>query len=696
MTTERYQQICEVFHGVLERAPEDRTNYIEVACGRDDELRAEVQKLLKGHEVAERDNFLEIPSCVIDAVPLELADFGEYSKIEYIGHGGMGVVYRAYHKSLKCFVALKMSLPRHLSTAGDVALFRAEAQSMARLRHPNIIRVHEIEEHEGQPFFRMEFIEGTSLDRQSGRYGQSLKAAAELVVALARAVHHAHQRGVLHRDLKPANVLLDDDDTPYITDFGLAKQLGQDVEFVTTGLKMPDTGETLDTGSSLYRGIVGTAGFMSPEHADPGSEETILSDVYGLGAILYAMLTGLPPNCGHTLQEAMKSMRDPEQHPVAPRILNKNVDQDLDAVCLKCLEKNPENRYGSAVELAEDLERWRQGLQTHARRWNPMKRFIWWCRCNSAAATLLAALAVITVLAGLVWAQQNARRLELLESTGHVALLVASIVRDRLDELARTVEQEARRPQLAALLAEGDAPGLRATIKQVAERYRGLATASPFESWAIFAPDGTMLAHSPDSDVVGTKFDFRDYFRGALEEGLATGEPRAYVSHAYKSSTQGIFKFGITCAIRDSTEATRTVGVILASVTTNKTMGLPQIIDSKYMPVLVAPRETSLESEDSSPVREYIILFHPAYKHGADAVAFPARLVRRFNKDPLHDNYRDPVGDQTPAYEGHWLAGSASIPNTGFFVVVQARGNSSDILTFLGRFRLAIIGDIAD
>lgn len=682
MTPERYQQVCEVFHGVMERAPEDRTNYFEEACGRDDELWAEVQKLLKGHEVAERNSFLDVPSCVIDAVPLELADFGEYEKIEYIGHGGMGVVYRAYHKSLKCFVALKMSLPMHLSTAGDVARFRAEAQSMARLRHPNIIRVHEIEEHEGRPFFRMEFIEGASLDRQSGRYSQDPKSAAELVVVLARAVHHAHQRGVLHRDLKPANVLLDNDDTPYITDFGLARQLGQDVEFATTGLKVPDTGETLDSGSSLYQGIVGTAGFMSPEHADPESEETILSDVYGLGAILYAMLTGYPPNCGSTLQDAVKSVRDPEQHPVAPRTLNKNVDQDLEAVCLKCLEKNPESRYGSAVELAEDLERWRQGLQTRARPWNPMTRFTWWCRCHSAVAALLAVVAVAAVLAGLVWMQSIAHRKALLESTGHVARLVASMVRDRLNELARTVEQEARRPQLAALLAEGDASGLRAFIKQVAERYRGLATASPFESWAIFAPDGTMLAHSPDSDVVGTKFDFRDYFRGALEEGLAAGEPRAYVSHAYKSSTQGIFKFGITCAIHYSTGETRTVGLLLASVTTDKTMGLPQTIDSRYVPVLVAPRETRLESGDSSPVKEYIILFHPAYKHGADAVVFPARLACRFNEVSLHDNYRDPVGDRTPAYEGHWLAGSASIPNTGFFVVVQARCNSSDSLMY--------------
>ena len=432
---------------------------------------------------------MDVPSCVIDAVPLELADFGEYEKIQYIGHGGMGVVYRAYHKSLKCFVALKMSLPRHLSTAGDFARFRAEAQSMARLRHPNIIRVHEIEEHEGRPFFRMEFIEGASLDRQSGRYGQDPKAAAELVVALARAVHHAHQRGVLHRDLKPANVLLDDDDTPYITDFGLARQLGQDMEFVTMDLKVPDTGEMLDTGSSLYQGIVGTAGFMSPEHANSESEETILSDVYGLGAILYAMLTGHPPNRGRTIQEVVKSMRDTGQHPMAPRTLNKNVDQDLEAVCLKCLEKNPENRYGSALELAEDLERWRHGLQTRARPWNLMTRFTRWCHSHSVAAALLVAVAVAAMLAGQIWiqlerheAQQLAHRQALLKSTGHVARLVASIVRDRLDELARTVEQEARRPQLAALLAEGDASGLRAFIKQIAERYRGLATASPFET----------------------------------------------------------------------------------------------------------------------------------------------------------------------------------------------------------------------
>lgn len=689
MTPERYQQVCEMFHGVLERAPEDRTNYLKEACGRDDELRAEVQKLLKGHEVAERDSFLDVPSCVIDAVPLELADFGEYEEIRYIGHGGMGVVYRAYHNALKCLVALKMSLPRHLSTAGDVARFRAEAQSMARLRHPNIIRVHEIEEHEGRPFFRMEFIEGASLARQSGRYSQDPKSAAELVVVLARAVHHAHQRGVLHRDLKPANVLLDDDDTPYITDFGLARQLGRDVELAITGLKVPDTGETLDSGSSLFQGIVGTAGFMSPEHADPESEETILSDVYGLGAIFYAMLTGHPPNRGHTLQEAVKSVRASGQHPIAPRILNKNVDQDLDAVCMKCLKKNPESRYGSALELAEDLERWRQGLQTRARRWNLMTQFIWWCRSHSATAVLLATVTVAAVLSGMLWiqsdrheTQQIVHRQALLESTGHVAQLVASIVRDRLDELARTVEQEASCPQLAALLAEGDASGLRAFIKQVAERYRGLATASPFETWAIFAPDGTMVAHSPDSDVVGTKFDFRDYFRGALEECLAAGEPRVYVSHAYKSSTQGIFKFGITCVIRDSTGETRTVGLLLASVTTDKTMGLPQTIDSRYVPVLVAPRETRLESEAFSPVKEYIILFHPAYKHGADAVAFPARLACRFNEDPLHDNYRDPVGDRTQAYEGHWLAGSALIPNTGFFVVVQARCNSSDNLTY--------------
>ena len=373
-------------------------------------------------------------------------------------------------------------------------------------------------------------------------------------------------------------------------------------------------------------------------------------------------------------------VRDRQQHPVPPRALNKNVHQDLEAVCLKCLEKDPERRYGSAAELAEDLDRWRQGRETHARRWNPMTRLTRWCRRQPATAAMLAAVALVAVLAGLVWmqsarneAQQTARRHELLESTGHVARLVASIVRDRLDELTRTVEQEGRRPELAALLAEGNGPDLREHIKQIAEHYRGLATESPFESWAIYAPDGTMLAQSLNSDLVGTKFDFRDYFRGAIEKGLAAGEPSAYVSHVYKSRAQAIFKFAITFAIRGTNADSPVAGLLHASVTTDRTMGLPQTVDSRYVPVLVAPREVLPQLVDSSRAKEYVILFHPAYEHGADAVPYPARLAGGFKEAPLNDNYRDPVGDREPAYEGRWLAGSAPVPGTKFLVVIQVR-----------------------
>jgi serine/threonine-protein kinase len=687
VTPERYQRVCDVLHEVLEHPPQERASCLEAACGCDGELRAEVERLLEGHEVAERDGFLDVPSFVIDAIPLELPDFGEYEQIEYLGHGGMGVVYRACHRGFDCQVALKMSLPSHLASEGDAARFRAEARSMARLKHPNIVRVHEIEEYDGRPFFRMELVEGTSLDRQAERYGRNPVAAAQLVETLARAVHHAHQRGVLHRDLKPQNVLLDGEGTPYISDFGLAKRIGQDVELAPTGPRLPGTGATLDSGSSVSRGIVGTAGFMSPEHADPDREETILSDVYGLGAILYAVLTGRPPAQGRTLQERTTWLRDPEQRPVAPGVLNPEVDRDLEAVCLKCLEKDPERRYGSAAEVADDLERWRHGLETRARRWGPMTRALRWCRRQRVAAALLVAVALAAVLAGMVWmqsarhrrlqrqheAQQIARRQELLSSTGHVARLVASMVRDRLDELARTVEEESRPPELAALCAQGGGPGLDAYIIQLAERHgRGIA-GSQFEAWAILATDGTMLAHSLNPEVIGTRFDSRDYFRGAIAEDLARGDTCVHLSRVYESRAQAIFKFGISCVIHGAGQ--RAAGVLLATVTTDRTMGLPQTVDSRYVPVLMAPREAPIDPAEPPLGEEYVVLFHPAYEHGVDPVSFPAELVDRFERHPLDAAYRDPLGDRDPRYAGRWLAGSAPVPDTSFVVVVQVRGD---------------------
>ena len=223
----------------------------------------------------------------LGSIPCRLPDFGRYTDIKYLGHGGMGVVYKAFDQELDISLALKMSLPGNLITAEEMRRFSLEAQSMAKLKHPNIVRVHDVGEHEGRPFLSMELVEARSLDEHLDRFTHDQRSAAKLMVNVARAVHHAHQRRILHRDLKPANILLDKDeseqDRPYVTDFGLAKTIGAD------GLPA-EVGATVSATSQVYRTIAGTASYMSPEQAE-GKDVTTLSDVYGLGAIL-SVLSG--------------------------------------------------------------------------------------------------------------------------------------------------------------------------------------------------------------------------------------------------------------------------------------------------------------------------------------------------------------------------------------------------------------------
>src|SRR5437667_3486605 len=290
LTSERWQQINAAFSAVLDQEASDRAQYLDRAFAHDITLRDEVARLLGDAQAADSQGFLQAPAWIIDDISLFLPDFrngdSEYSRIEYIGHGGMGIVYKAYHRNIDKWVALKLSSPAHLITTKDRERFRTEAQSMARLRHPNIVTVHATGEYEGRPYFVMELIEGNSLNDHLAEYIERPRRAAELMEGVALAVHHAHQRRILHNDLKPANILLDEEGQPHVTDFGLARRLGQDVAPSATGA------------------IEGTASYMSPEQAD-GKETTTASDVHGLGAILYTLLTGLPPFRGGTVQETL-------------------------------------------------------------------------------------------------------------------------------------------------------------------------------------------------------------------------------------------------------------------------------------------------------------------------------------------------------------------------------------------------------
>lgn len=289
-------------------------------------------------------------------------DFGDFELLEELGRGGMGVVYKARQKSLNRLVALKMVREAHLATDGDSARFRTEAESAARLKHPNIVTVHEVGATGGQAYLCLEFVDGQTLAEKVRADGPlPPRDAARLVADIARAIEHAHAQGILHRDLKPSNILLakDEDNVktasesssslrlhpssfePKVTDFGLAKKIDGSASFTRTGA------------------VVGTPSYMAPEQAAGRKDLTPAADVYSLGAILYELLTGRPPfQAAHPVDTLLLVL---EQEPVPPRDLNPTVDRELELICLKCLQKPVELRYATAAALAADLDAYAAG-----------------------------------------------------------------------------------------------------------------------------------------------------------------------------------------------------------------------------------------------------------------------------------------------------------------------------------------------
>jgi ABC-type phosphate/phosphonate transport system substrate-binding protein/tRNA A-37 threonylcarbamoyl transferase component Bud32 len=411
--------------------------------------------------------FGHCPNCLLGvgfaAQPESLPDatstrVGDYELVEPIGHGAMAVVYKARQVSLNRIVALKM-LNAHSSAFPALATrLKLEAEATANLHHPHIVTVYEVGEHEGQPFFSMELIEGTGLDNimraegfplSDGEESANAKrrgreaAIARLLSKLAWAVDHAHKHGVLHRDLKPANVLIDARGEPHLTDFGLAKVLHSESCTAT----LPGT-------------VLGTASYMSPEQATGHTERvSTASDIYGLGATLYHMLTGRPPFKADTPETTLHQViHEPAAPPVA---LNPSVDRDLATICMKCLEKAPQNRYSSAQALAEDLERFLRCEPIEARRPRASERIWRWCRREPKLAGLTAGvlflLAAIGILTFVLYTREKIRRQQTLLT---LTALVQSTLRDWAESHVRLDPHE-----LALLCAEGSpAKGTELTV----------------------------------------------------------------------------------------------------------------------------------------------------------------------------------------------------------------------------------------
>jgi len=353
---------------------------------------------------------------------------GDYELLAKLAHGGMGVVYKARQISLNRIVALKTIKAGAFASNREIRLFQSEAEAVAALDHPSIVPILEVGEQNGLRYYSMKLIDGTNLQECRNRFEDQPRSIARLVAQIALAVHHAHLRGVLHRDLKPANILIDAQNQPHVVDWGLAKWLEGDGESTTEG------------------GAAGTPSYMAPEQAQGRREAiTTVTDVYGLGTILYVLLTRQPPfQAGSGLQTLRLVI---EQDPRRPRAVNPRVDGDLETICLKCLEKDPKKRYASAHELADDLNRWQSGTPILARPVSTGERMVKWAQRRPAIAALAATVVLVLIagITGITWQWRQA-------VDARKGLRAALFVAERQENEAKQSEDHARHLAYAAKL----------------------------------------------------------------------------------------------------------------------------------------------------------------------------------------------------------------------------------------------------
>jgi WD40 repeat protein len=456
-----------LFHLALAKPADERAAFLDRECAGDPALRRHVEALLQAHE--HPGSFLANPAVgPISTAHPETGDnaaatpgpadpvgpgcrIGPYKLMQKIGEGGMGTVWRAEQPSLDRTVALKLVRAGIEASPAELQRFRGEAEAVAHLDHPHIVPVYEVGEDQGRHYFSMKLVEGGSLAQavQGGGWPvagkEAGRRAARLVARVARAVHHAHQRGILHRDLKPANVLLEwragdvSPPMPYVSDFGLARRVERDSGLTQSGM------------------IVGTPAYVAPEQASGRRDGvTVAADVYGLGAILYELLSGRPPFQGSSVLETLLLVREAE--PARPATFNPAVDRDLETICLKCLRKEPGRRYASAAGLADDLDRWLKGEPIVARPVGRPERAWRWCRRNPVATGLLAALLLlVSVATGLILvAREREQEAE--------ARREAVSKNERLEEAnqrAERNEQEARTAEKQTEVARREAAQMR-------------------------------------------------------------------------------------------------------------------------------------------------------------------------------------------------------------------------------------------
>ncbi len=495
---------------------------------------------------------------------------GDYRLLEKIAEGGQGIVWKASPCQFsEVVVAIKTMNAPSLNDQAAVYRFREDARAIARMNHPHIIRTTYAGEESGRWFFVMELMEGGTVADRLSTYQADPRGAALLVEKIARAIHHAHTRheGVIHLDLKPSNILLNLDGEPKVTDFGLALRSEapqQAVETSETGVVSEGKSGLLETFA--WAGIVGTVPYMSPEMAEGRWEDVCtLSDVYGLGSILYAMLTGRPPFTGANTVETLNGVIRGDL--VEPRAINRRVDHELNAICLKCLNRNPAARFGSADALANDLRRWLERKPTMAGgKASVLREFRFWVR-RDPFPLVLAIAAVFTL-----WGISLASALSQTKSeNARDAVRLANQLDRELTMIRAFTGKLAKENKLRAAFEDhqGHANLARrqATVQQFlssvdVDKWFDVAGGNPFVNVFILDEHGVELADNlSGSSAIGKRFDVRDYFQALIHDGVPSDY--VHIARSFQSWNDHRYKIAVSTGIWSNDH--QLLGVLVAN-----------------------------------------------------------------------------------------------------------------------------------
>jgi eukaryotic-like serine/threonine-protein kinase len=604
---------------------------------------------------------------------------GDYILLEELGRGGQGVVWKAHPRhSPETVVALKTLATPSVCDEASIHRLRVDARTIARMDHPNIIKTYYYGEDRGRWFYVMELMKGETVASRIKSYTADLRASVVLLEKVARAIHHAHtgNPGVLHLDLKPGNILLTSDGDPRVADFGLSIRLETlERSDKSDGFGASESSDATDDVTATYAraGIVGTIPYISPEMAaGRWADISTSSDIYGLGAILYAMLTGQAPFKSGDQRATLDLVIEGKLVP--PRNLNREVDQELQAVCLKCLHKDPALRYGSADALANDLKRWISLEPTLAGKPTVLKHVWYWFRRHPARVAIACLVALVSWIAAVAGALPG-----LHEANAQDADRLAREINGKIRMIKRAVTRSAESPVLVAAFhrAKVKPDELRGTLDSFLREttddfnYRfDLTGGSPLYNVYLLDPKGVLLVDThPGKTWLGENFSGRDYFQGLsrIPTNIKRGEESVYVSRVYNSVKDNHYKIALAARVWDGSEC---VGILVANISISRKLIDLEMSDEPLGAMVVSPFDPNSPNPESSQAEQI-----PKYIRALDRNNPDEGLTASWidaDRFPGMMRFEDP---EVSVVSEHFLGGSAvdycRVAGTSMVVVLQ-------------------------